>query len=89
MEEVAINAITLRNIPPDTAQEVELKAQEWDLSLNKTVLRLLERALGVRATGQEGNHELDELVGVWSPEEARDFDKILADQRRIDEELWR
>lgn len=84
-----MKAITLRNIPPDTAQEVERKAREWDLSLNKTVLRLLERALGVRATGQERHHELDELAGVWSPEEARDFDKILTKQRRIDEELWR
>ena len=82
-----MKAITLRNIPPETAQEVERQAREWGLSLNKTVLRLLERALGVR-TGPQRHHDLDELAGVWGPEEAREFDKVLAEQRRIDNELW-
>lgn len=52
-----MKAITLRNIPADTAQEVERK-------------------------------DLDELAGVWSEEEARELDRHLAAQRRIEPELW-
>lgn len=30
----------------------------------------------------------DRFCGFWSEEEARAFDQSLADERRIDEELW-
>lgn len=85
-----MRAITLRNIPPETAQEVERKARDWGLSLNKTVLRILEGALGVgkRDPEEPRHHDLDELYGVWSTEEAEELDQALAEQRRIDAELW-
>lgn len=85
-----MKAITLRNIPPETAEQVEQKARDWNLSLNRTVLRILETALqtGRRDKNQARHHELDDLAGVWSAEDARQFDEALADQRRIDPELW-
>ena len=85
-----MKAITLRNIPPDTAEQVERKARDWNLSLNRTVLRILEDALhGGRGDRRETrHHDLDALAGVWSPKEARQFDEALAEQRRIDPELW-
>jgi hypothetical protein len=33
--------------------------------------------------------DLDRLIGTWSRPEARDFDRALKDQRRIDPELWK
>jgi hypothetical protein len=35
------------------------------------------------------HHDLDRLIGVWSNEEARTFDRALEDQRRIDPERWK
>ena len=33
-------------------------------------------------------HDLDALAGSWTALEASEFDKALAEQRRIDEDLW-
>jgi len=37
----------------------------------------------------ELHHDLDHLAGTWSDEEAAEFDAALAEQRKIDPELWR
>ena len=34
------------------------------------------------------HHDLDHLAGTWSPEEAREFEAALTEQRQIDPELW-
>ena len=84
-----MKAITLRNIPPDLATILEKEAKESATSLNKTVIRLLEKATGLLSRpGRHRYHDLDELAGSWTPEEAREFEAELADQRRIDPELW-
>lgn len=43
-----MRAITLRNIHPDLQQFLEMKSREEGLSLNKTVLRILEEFVGLR-----------------------------------------
>jgi hypothetical protein len=85
-----VKTITLRKLPPALERRVEQKAQELGLSLNKTVLRLLEEHLmpASRPLGGKEHHDLDHLAGRWSREEAEEFDRSLADQRRIDPEIW-
>jgi hypothetical protein len=34
------------------------------------------------------HHDLDALFGAWSDREAAAFDRHLAEQRRIDPDLW-
>ncbi len=85
-----MKAITVRNIPPELAAILEKEAQSSDTSLNKTVIRLLEKATGLlRRPGRRRYHDLDDLAGSWSPEEAAEFERALGDQRQIDPELWR
>jgi hypothetical protein len=85
-----MKVITLRNIPPAVARLIEERSARTGMSLNKTVIRLLEERLGVTgpAAGAESYRDLDDLAGVWSDEDAREFDRILEEQRRIDPELW-
>jgi len=85
-----MKVISLRNIPPKIARLIELRSQETGLSLNKTVIQLLEETLGVSgpAAHPREYRDLDDLVGAWTPDEAREFDDILAEQRRIDPEMW-
>lgn len=85
-----MTAITLRNIPPELAATLERRAAESGLSLNRTVIRLLEEQLGLRPKTSRPRcyHDLDFLFGVWSEEEAARFDAALAEQRKIDPELW-
>lgn len=84
-----MKAITLRNIPPDLESILEKEARTSETSLNKTVIRLLEKATGLwPRSSKRRYHDLDELAGTWTPEQAREFDTELAGQRKIDPELW-
>lgn len=84
-----MNAITLRNIPREIQEAIERRARNEGLSFNRTVLRMLEEALGLRRGSSGGlHHDLDHLAGTWSRAEAAEFDAALAEQRRIDPELW-
>ncbi len=80
-----MNAITLRNIPREIQEAIQHRSRDEGLSFNKTVLRMLEEALGLRrGTSRALHHDLDHLAGTWSQEEADEFDAALAEQRRID-----
>lgn len=85
-----MKAITLRNLPPELERRVEAKARELGLSLNKTVIRLLEDHLVPRSSPLAGQpyRDLDALAGSWTAEEADEFDRALEEQRHIDAELW-
>lgn len=85
-----MKVITLRNIPPDVARRIEEKRARSGLSLNKTVISILEEGLGLSGSGRSSvrNSDFDEFCGIWSEEQADEFDRSLAEQRRIDPELW-
>jgi hypothetical protein len=60
------------------------------LSLNKAVQELLAEAVGLdRGRKQVLYDDLDHLAGVWSAEEAAEFDAALREQRVIDSEMWK
>ncbi|MBI4541784.1 MAG: hypothetical protein HY705_02005 [Gemmatimonadetes bacterium] len=82
--------ITLRNLPEPVVRAVREHAARYRISLNRAVIELLERGLGVGRGGKPPTyHDLDHLVGTWSGEEAEEFERQLAEQRKIDPELWR
>jgi plasmid stability protein len=84
-----MTAITLRNIPPKLQEAIRQRAGKDGLSLNKTVLRMLEEAAGERTPNRrELHHDLDHLAGTWSDQEAAAFDAALVEQRKVDPELW-
>ena len=84
-------AITLRDIPANVEKVLAERAEREGLSLNRTVIKMLEEAAGLRPdeVKPKVNHDFDEFVGVWSEEEADEFDHNLAGQRQIDWELWK
>ena len=85
-----MKAITLRNLPPDLVRRIQHTAKEQRTSANKAVIRLLEeKTRSGRASVKTGYHDLDVLAGSWSRSEANAFDRALARQRAIDEDLWK
>ncbi len=84
-----MGAITLRNLPPHLRRRLEEESSATGASLNKTVIRLLLRATGLAHSSREHRfHDLDYLAGSWNDREAKEFEKSLAAQRRVDLELW-
>lgn len=88
-----MRTITIRKMPPDLEKRIEAIAAEEGTSLARTVIRLLMRATGLLGselseTPGTRHHDLDDLAGTWSDEEAAEFDRSLARQRQVDPEVW-
>jgi len=86
-----MKAVTLRNFPAELARRIQQRARDKGLSLNRTIIEILEEALGIFRPRRPERvyHDLDPLIGSWSPSEAREFEEALSRQRAIDPELWR
>ena len=80
-----MKAITLRNLPPNLDKAIRKRARAKRMSVDKTVIRLLEEYLTQDKTKQaELHHELDDLSGSWTAHVAAEFDETLVKQRTID-----
>ena len=85
-----MSAITLRNLPPRVAKAIRDKARKERLSMNKTVIKLLEEATGATPESKRVvHHDLDRFFGTWTKEEADAFDEALREQRQVEPEMWK
>ena len=84
-----MKSITIHGIDEPLAQLIKSKAQLEGLSINKTIKKLLEEALGVRPRNK-GTHQSDfeEFCGMWLESELAEFENKTQDFRRIDHEDW-
>jgi plasmid stability protein len=80
--------LTVRNLPPDVAVELERQRKRQGASLNQTVVDALRRGLGL---GQERmSNGLAALAGKWDEEEFEAFERAVHEiGEQVDEELWR
>jgi len=77
---------TLRNIPARLDEALRRRAREENKSLNEVAIDALMRALGI--AGQPVKHR--ELGDIFDTrQEDPELERALADQRKIDPELWR
>lgn len=83
--------LTLRDIDGPLRAALEKEARRRGVSLNRAAIALLREATG--QTGEsdlaEEAHDLDDLAGTWTAEEADELDAAVREQRQIDSELWR
>ena len=85
-----MKAVTLRNLPTHLDKTIRQRAREKRMSVNKTVICLLEKHLNRDKNKPAAlHHDLDDLCGSWTKAEASAFDKALAKQREIDPDVWK
>jgi hypothetical protein len=86
-----MSQITIRDLPPEVEKTIRKESKRKGVSLNKVVVSLLERTIGVQKKGAERKiyRDLDRLSGTWSKKEAEKFENNLRSQRQIDEEIWK
>jgi plasmid stability protein len=80
-----IKALTIRNLPPALAEALEREKRRRGLSLNQTVIDLLDQGLGTRGVRSNG---LGALAGGWTEKDLADFERATAQFEEVDEELW-
>lgn len=76
--------LTIRSVPDEVKRRLESISRSRGQSVNTTVLQILEEALGTHQRKQRLMK-----YATWNEEDLAEFQEILADQRRIDDELWR
>lgn len=76
---------TIRGVPRDVDQALRRKAHQRKISLNQLlVAELTDVALGSQPRQYRS---LNDVAGKWQDDP--EFDRILAEQRKIDRALWR
>jgi plasmid stability protein len=77
---------TIRNIPENLDDALRREARERGKSLNEVVIEALARGAGVSGERRR-QRDLSDIAGTWREDPA--FDRAVADQDTIDEEMWK
>ena len=83
-----MKAITIRNVDARLASALARETKRRGTSLNRTVLDVLRRGLGIDEMARRTNG-LEKLAGTWTSEELAKFEASVAVFEKIDPELWR
>lgn len=76
--------ITVRGVSKDLAASLKKLSTARSESLNATVLRILEDAVGIDARRRR-----IERYATWTAADLGEFEQALRAQRVVDERLWR
>jgi hypothetical protein len=77
---------TIRNVPGSLDDALRRSAREKGKSLNEVALDTLARGAGL-SEDRVRRRDLGDIAGSWRKDPA--FDKALAAQDMVDEDLWR
>jgi hypothetical protein len=77
---------TLRHIPPDLDRALRKVARQQRKSLNQVAVDALRRGSGANEEKPMKRRDLADIAGTWKCDP--EIDKALADQRRLDPEMW-
>lgn len=80
--------LSIRGVSPELAKALEAERRRAGVSLNQTVLALLQRALGI-SRGEPPTNGLERHAGGWSARDLAEFEKATACFEQIDEDLWK
>ena len=83
-----MKTMTIRNVSTELSAALEAERRRRGLSLNRTVLTLMQEALGISAGGSRSNG-LCRLAGSWTEADFREFEQAIAPLSEVDEDLWR
>ena len=83
-----MKTMTIRRVSTELAAALEAEKRRRGLSLNRTVLLLIEEALGI-SEGRARSNGLRLLAGTWSEDEFKRFEEAVAPLGEIDGELWK
>lgn len=82
-----MSQITIRKIPQNIESQIRALAHRNNSSINKTIIDLLEKALGTERSSRK-KRDLSVLEGTWSEEDAKEFENHTKIFDKIDKEIW-
>jgi hypothetical protein len=76
---------TIRGVPDKVSAMLRERAKAEGRSLNSVAVDALARGLGLGVV-EPRYDDLDDLAGTWVADP--EFDRVVAEMDRVDEELW-
>ncbi|MEA1912163.1 MAG: hypothetical protein U9N32_10915 [Spirochaetota bacterium] len=84
-----MKSITIHGIDEITSQQLQKIASQMGLSLNKTIKKILQEALGIKPSEISSRRsDFEEFCGVWNKEDLQEFNKEVKPLRQINPEDW-
>ena len=77
---------TIRRIPKAVDDAVRERARATGKSLNEAAVDALADGAGLKGIPRK-HRDLSDVAGTWKADKA--FEAVLADQDRVDKDLWR
>jgi hypothetical protein len=85
-----VKSFTIHGVDDHLAARLKQAAEAGGTSMNRTIKRLLEEALGLKPKPRGHNLEqFEAFSGVWSPDELAEFQAATVDLDQIDLGDWR
>ena len=82
--------INFQDADKPLVQQLHEQAAQRNISLDALVLDLVRLGLIILQSKSQLQtyHDLDDLAGTWSAQDAESFERVVADFEKIDERLW-
>jgi hypothetical protein len=83
--------ITINHLDDESAEWIEEQASQRGVAKETVVLHLIRQGIDLeqKKAHLPTYHDLDDLAGTWTEEDAAEFERVTAPLRQVDEELWR
>jgi hypothetical protein len=84
-----MKSITIHGLDDPLDTLIRQRAKKNKTSLNKTRKQLLAESLGLESADQtDHTKDFQDLSGIWTKQEAKEFLKNTKDFEKIDQEDW-
>lgn len=84
-----MKSITIHGLDETLSQMIYEKAERRGVSINKTIKILLSQALGISVEAHKNKRTFfQDIFGVWSKADYKEFKKNLGEVEKIDPEDW-
>ena len=83
-----MKSITIHGLDDLLDSQIREKAEKEGLSLNKTMKKLLRKALGINEDEEGHREDFAEFLGQWSDQELLDFNEQTKDLNEVNTGDW-
>ena len=86
-----MKAVTIRGIEPEVSEKLKLTAAKQGKSINQLTIDIIKESLGLKKEKKYSREydDLDNLFGRWSEDEFKEIHAKIAQERQIDQDLWK
>jgi len=85
-----MKSITIHGLDDITSQQLQIAAENLGLSLNKTIKRIIQEALGIKPTEiSSRKSDFEEFCGIWSKEDLKEFNLAVEPLRQVNPGDWK